>query len=354
VPEAGVFAGRLPDSVNVANTALVWGGRHWSMVMWPLPASRRDREALLAHELWHRIQARLGLPASSPANVHLDTPEGRLWMRLEWHALAVALRSRGGAMRAATADALAFRRQRRALAAAAGAEENALELNEGLAEYTGVRLSRVSARDRTNAALADLSRGETATSYVRSFAYASGPAYGLLLDRATVGWRRRLNAASDLGETLGAALKLRAAALDPDELERRARIYGLDSLRAQEEERQRARQARLAAARQRFVEGPVLLLPLRQPQVSFDPGNLQPLDTLGTVYPSMRVSDTWGVLEVAKGALLASDWTRVTVPAAPDTIGSPLRGDGWSLTLHGGWWLAPGTRPGDQILRLRP
>ena len=55
-----------------------------------LPTPRHRREFML-HELFHRIQPDLGLITLSGQNAHLDTVEGRVWLRLEWRALARAL-----------------------------------------------------------------------------------------------------------------------------------------------------------------------------------------------------------------------------------------------------------------------
>ena len=65
----------------------------------------------------------------------------------------------------------------------AAAQEQALEFNEGLAEYTGVRVGNPTPAQQLQAALRDLSGHVEDRSFVRSFAYATGPAYGLLLDR---------------------------------------------------------------------------------------------------------------------------------------------------------------------------
>src|SRR5262245_47025224 len=110
---SSMFAGTLPAEINAANTSLHWGGRLWSMVLWPLPDDPVLRRALLIHELWHRVQADIGLPASGPSNAHLDTPDGRLWLQLEWRALALALDRMGDARAQAIGDALTFRATRR-------------------------------------------------------------------------------------------------------------------------------------------------------------------------------------------------------------------------------------------------
>jgi hypothetical protein len=62
---SGVYAGKLPQTINLANTATTWAGTKWTMIVWPLPEDRAERGILMTHELWHRIQNDLGLPMSS-------------------------------------------------------------------------------------------------------------------------------------------------------------------------------------------------------------------------------------------------------------------------------------------------
>ena len=87
--------------------------------------------------------------------------------------------------------------------------------------------------------------------------------------------------------------------------------------------------------------------------MQFDPGNLVPINSLGTVYPNIRIVDDWGVLTVTKGgALMSGDFSRVIVPA-PKKIAQPvIDGDGWELRLNPGWSLTPGERKGDFAVRV--
>ena len=98
-PEGNVFVGTLPQKMNISNTATVWSGKRWTMLMWPLPVSKKPRAQLLAHEMWHRIQNQLALSTSGAENGHLDTPNGRIWMRLEWRAWSRAIGSAGNERR---------------------------------------------------------------------------------------------------------------------------------------------------------------------------------------------------------------------------------------------------------------
>src|ERR1043166_2566345 len=147
VSQDAVFIGQLPKEINPANTAIDWAGVHWTMVMWPVAELPQPRERLLLHECFHRLQAKLGIPARDAVNSHLDTLNGRIWIQMEWRALEHALRQTGPAQKAAIADALIFRSYRRSLFPDSANNENALELNEGLAEYTGVKLSSADAEE---------------------------------------------------------------------------------------------------------------------------------------------------------------------------------------------------------------
>ena len=85
-------------------------------------------------------------------------------------------------------------------------------------------------------------------------------------------------------------------------------------------------------------------------KMQFDPGSLMPLDDRGTVYPQIRIVDEWGILSASRDALLAPDFTRITV-SAPSASDNPYIGEGWNLVLNGGWKVVPGERKGDYVLQ---
>lgn len=352
----GVWAGTLPDDVTIANTGVDWAGRRWTMLMWPLPYGRYARARLMGHEMFHRIQDDLGLPAGSPPNDHLDRPDARLWLRLEWRALREALLAEGEGRRSAVADAMAFRARRHALYPEGTAEEIALETNEGLAEYTGFRATGLPGWAQRAKAAFQLDEHDAAARHdpvVRNFAYASGPAYGLLLDDVESEWREGLEATTDLGRLLAATYGVESAVADSAALAARAEPYGYASLAREEAERERERLARQAEYRRRFVEGPTLVLPTNEDvRYSFDPNRVAPFDEGGTVYGLLNVRDDWGLLKVSEegGAWVVREDGRiahVVVPAPDDPEATPVAGDGWTLELAEGWALVPhADRPG--------
>jgi len=352
--EAGVFTGKLPENINIANTAADWAGVKWTMIMLPLPEERDRRAALFAHEMWHRIQDRLALSASAATNNHLDTRDGRFWLQLEWRALAGALSFSGAEQQNAITDAGLFRARRRKIFPNAPEEESAMELSEGLAEYTGVKLS--GSRDLPGFVIEEeLKSAPAKPTFVRSFAYATGPAYGLLLDQSLGDrWRTKLRPGDDLATLLLDARRITLPADLESAAQERARNYGSAELALAEDARERKRLDLEQSYRARFVEGSVLTIPLQKMNMQFNPGNLVPLGDRGTVYPTIRIVDVWGVLDVTEnGALLSSDFTRVSVPAPQPGRKRATEGDGWKLELTAGWSVTPDQRSGDYVVTHR-
>ncbi|HUS07340.1 MAG TPA: hypothetical protein VMZ52_13625 [Bryobacteraceae bacterium] len=339
--EGSVFVGSFPKELNVANHAVEWSGTRWTQLRWPLTGKDVvSRQGLLAHEMFHRVQEQLGFAAANPGNSHLDSEAGRVLLRAEMRALKQALLVKGAARTQAALDAVGFRAARRAQFAEAGREETSLELNEGLSEYTGIKLSRARREEQLRAAAEALASADHSDSYVRSFAYSTGPAYGLLLDDASRNWRKEIAAKQgSLDKMLAVALKFPTAAPNGSLAKG---DYGLAAIRSEEAARRQKQEARLADAKARFMDGPVLVIPLVKAQVQFDPNNLYPFPGQGTVYPDLRLADEWGILTVKSGgALIASDWSKVTVPAS---------GEGWDLELKPGWSKQPGKRAGDFLV----
>jgi hypothetical protein len=353
--EGDIFVGKLPDRINVANTAVDWTGTKWTMIMLPLPQEKYRRAALMAHEMWHRVQDEIGLPQSGAANDHLDTREGRYWLQLEWRALAAGLQATGVARTEAVTDAALFRARRRQLFPEAAKTERAMELNEGLAEYTGVKLS--GAPDPARFAIeVELKDAPAKNTFVRSFAYATGPAYGLLLDGTGAGWRETMGTSHrDLADLLLERARIKLPEKIEAAAEERAPKYGSVELAAAEDWREQARREIVKSYRARLIDGPVLSIPLQKMKMQFDPGNLVPLDSLGTVYPNIRIVDDWGILTVSKnGALMSGDFSRVAVPAPGKIAESVIEGDGWNLRLNAGWSVRSGDRKGDFVVRPAP
>jgi hypothetical protein len=337
--------GARPRLVGLVNAPVQWGGATWGAYVWDfvVNATPRGRKELLLHELFHGVQSQLGLTVPALANEHLDAVDGRYWLRLEWRALARALRESGEQRNLAVRDALAFRQARRTRYPGTVESERASEITEGLASYTGTVVAADSAADSIASALDQLAAAEIQESFVRTFAYASGPAYGLLLDASSPGWRRKVRGTDDLATLVMTALAVQPAT----DASASAARYGGGDLRALEEQREQQRQERIAELRRRFVDGPVLLI-RGGGSGSSDSRGAVVIPGAGTVYfGAYRFSGESGTLEAEKGVLVASDGDsrRVSAPTRRDD--ATVVGDGWTFKAAPGWVIREGARRGD-------
>jgi hypothetical protein len=360
-PVGAVRVGRWPDEMMIANTAIDWGGRRWAMAMLPLPDSAHRAVALLAHESFHRVQPQLQLRAVDAPAAHLDERESRIWLRLELRALAAAVQAPDATARLHVRNAVQFRAHRHSLFPGADTLEAALELHEGLAEYTGYRLAG-SVDEAAARAAAALPAFERRQSFIRSLGYGTGPALGLLLDRFAPGWRTRVAMIPSLAQELRRAVAMPLGALDLGAARAAAQEYGYRDVVAAEDSLIAERAARVARYRALLVDGPLVELPLSGSFTrAFNPNQLVALDENGTVYPTGVFTDLWGRLEVSAAALLSADMQTLFIPVATDasveTFIEPaddvrtLETPSFRLELAAGWRLQPAAdRPGSYRL----
>ena len=347
-----VYTGILPTAVNIANTAMEWAGIRWTMLLLPLPNDPYEQSKVMAHELYHRIQGDLGFRMGSPVCDHLDSREGRILFRFELQALAAALRTPLAKRRIHLERAIAFRQSRYAKFPAAREAEEALEMNEGLAEFTGVYVCGIAKHDTAYfSKLAD-SAAQRFPSFARSAAYLTGPLYGMLLSQQNDGWQRRLTAKDNLPAQLIKWYRLRAPKIDTASLAKAMRYYEGDRITQEEDAREAQCREREKAYLSKLVNGPVLELPFtKKMSVSFNPSILFPLGDHGTVYPHITVTDEWGRIEV-KGDALMHNWQSLAVSMLqPPQPGTTLSTAEWTLELAAGCLVAPGVRKGDFMLK---
>jgi len=334
--------------LGFANAPIEWGGSRWAAYVWDFTTSldQGARGILMLHELFHRIQPDLGLITLSGKNAHLDTLEGRVWLRLEWRALARALGQSGEDRKRTVSDAAAFRLARRSQFANSAENERVEEIREGLAQYTGTVATAASHAEAVASALEQLAAAEQHETFLQQ-AYTTGVAYGILLDDASVDWRRRVRSDSDLGQMLMAALDVTPV---ENAVEASAR-YGGAELRAAEQTRAEQRVARLRELRNRFVDGPVLVVPSGGGG-TFNMVGATPIPGAGTVYVlPYRQRGAWGTLDATNGVLVGDDGTR-RLPGPVRIDGANVTGEGWAVTVATGWIVRSGPRSGDyQIIR---
>ncbi|MCX2495386.1 hypothetical protein OQX63_17985 [Pedobacter sp. PF22-3] len=349
-----IYAGILPGKINIANTAVNWNGRRWAMIMLPLPVNKHERINLLAHELFHVNQPSLGFKLFNTENNHLDQRDGRIYLRLELEALKKALHtSNQTEQKTHLTNAIAFRKYRYSVYPGADTTENLLELNEGIAEYTGTIISGRNKKQSYEHFTQSINSFLSNPTFVRSFAYQTIPIYGHLLDNIRKGWNREITIKTNLTDYFINAFNITL----PNDLKKTTDLvinqYNGEAIISEEKIREEKTKKLIAEYKSKFITQPHFELVFEQMNVSFDPRNIIPIEDKGTVYPNIRVTDKWGILTVENGALMSSKWDKISVTSPLKTENKIISGDGWTLQLNDKYAVIKDEKTGNYKLTKR-
>ena len=321
-----------PADKPVANSTIELDGRRWTTILWPLSGDVKHQSIVLVHEMFHYRQPELGLwQERDPNNSHLSNRDARTLLKLEWNALKVAVTCEGEDKKAALEDALSFRARRRQLYPDFIAEENSLEIQEGLAEYTGRRIVIPSDKEFLQS-LSDLDRLYGSDNLTRSFAYLSGPLYGLILDQSGRSWHKEMNAGSDLGSSAMAIYRINL----PENLERAVEAakakYDIESIDAVEDAFQRKMEERNETLRKLFAPDNVISLECPNLSIQFSPDSMIKMEDGSMVIYGCKAYCDWGTVE-GHPLKVKGDWRTLELPRL-DTLfvkGDTIITSGWTL-----------------------
>ncbi|MGG7438514.1 hypothetical protein ACQ7CU_10550 [Chryseobacterium arthrosphaerae] len=347
-----VYSGILPDKINIANTAINWSGKRWAMIMLPLPQNKQNRLNLLAHESFHSIQPSLGFTLSNAENNHLDQKDGRMYLRLELEALKKAVQSSSEKERQKhLTNALMFRKYRHSLYRNANTTENLLELNEGIAEFTGAMFSGRNKAQMTQFFTNGIDEFFKNPTFVRSFAYHTIPAYGYLLSAKDKSWNRKISDTTNLTDYFVKAFRTQI----PDDLKEavsnRTADYNGKVIIEEETAREEKTKKLIAEYTLKFIDQPHFEIRFEKMNVSFDPRNMVPIEDKGTVYPNIRVTDKWGILTVENGALMSPNWDKISISNPTQITDKKISGDDWALELSNGYTVEKDQTSGNYKLK---
>ena len=333
-----VFIGKYPLDKNIANSTVDVYGQKWVMLRLPLPADTIDRNILFCHEMFHYWQDSLGLvPDKGYNNVHMDAKDARVLLKLEWKAFLTACRVTDSSLRKMTIrDGLTFRKCRQQKYSQYYQDETAFEVHEGLAQYTGIKLSVSSDSMYIHILDKEAESYMNKENLVRSYAYFSGAVMGYLLDKSACEWREQVDENSDLGFLLQKAYNILLPEDSDGHVRQRRSFYDYDSI-MEFESRRDSMQAKKKGELVNLFTQNIKKLPLRNMQISFDPNFVINLQGIGNVYKNARIIDDWGILETKDegSVLITEDWRAVVLPYANsiETNNNVKETESWKLQL---------------------
>jgi hypothetical protein len=339
----GVFTGIYPKELVLSNAPVKFGGTQFAMV--PLPAEEDEYriKTRAIHSLFHLFQENDGVIASTFNSTNMDEKEARLWIKLEWKALRKAINTNGEDRQLAIRDALIFRGSNRELYHKYAADENRFETYEGLTTFTYTLLCANSPEEFKSRLFENLDRIYSMQSYARSYGFIHGALYASLLYDRGYDLKKIKSDSFDLGNAVKELYNIDLPVICRDVAGSLAVNYDIESVNKEEEKRDTDIKESIHSQISIFTEKPVVFLELESPYFDFEPEDIHSLDTLGTLYNSMRVSDNWGKLTVDKGGCLVSNnlkFIRITAKAFKADK-NHISGDGWHLILNSEWELVP-------------
>jgi hypothetical protein len=269
----------------------------------------------------------------------MDEKNSRLWLKLEWRALRKALNSSGEDREQLIRDALIFRGARREQFPDEVKVENNFECWEGLTTFTYLQFCSPSAEETRKNLIDMLDRTYTFQSYSRLYGFIHGALYSYLAHEKGYDFKAINNDSIDLGNLVKNLYDIKLPGICRDVAGSLALNYDLENIYKEEDKRisdiKEGRHRQIAP----FTEKPVVYLELESPYFDFEPEEIRSLDTLGTIYNSIRVLDNWGKLTVDKGGCLVSfdlKSMRITAKNLSESK-NHVTGEGWHLILNDDW-----------------
>lgn len=335
----GVYSGVYPKELILVLAPVTYGGTQFAMI--PISKDEDDYRinTMAIHSLFHLYRKTSGVVSSSYNTNNMDEKEARLWIKLEWKALRKAISVEGPERQLFIRDALIFRGANRELYQKFADDENRFENHEGLATFTYTILCTNSCEEFKEKLFQHLNRIYGMQSFARSYGVVHGALYAsLLYDKGYV-LHSIQSESFDLGNAVKEQYNIELPGICRDVAGSLAFNYDVDNINKEEEKRFSDIQESINKQISLFTEKPVVFLELESPYFDFEPEDIHSLDTLGTLYNSIRISDNWGKLTVDKGGCLVSNnFKYLRIPAKGFQSGNKrVSGEGWHLILTNDW-----------------
>jgi hypothetical protein len=174
------------------------------MLVMPVPSEKEERLSALIHESFHCIQPNIGFDSIPTYSCgHLDTKNGRIYLKLELEALKKALNTNNPKEeKEYIKNALLFRQYRHSLFPDSKTSENPLELNEGLAEYTGTILCGRNDVELRQYFASRFDLLYNMPTFLRTYAYFTIPVYGYFMYKQDKHWNLKIDRNTNLTDFL--------------------------------------------------------------------------------------------------------------------------------------------------------
>ena len=286
-----------------------------------------ERVNILAHEIFHLHQNDLGIHNEMSTNVHMDEIEGRALLQIEMKALQQALNGDLQSLH----DALYIRAYRQRLYPQNN--EDAYELNEGLAEYTGVKLSKENLHQHIKSRL-DYNIN---TGYTNAFGYATGAAYAVILDELYPQWKQDKDLDKGMVFLIKKSYPQYAVTNDDLYLKKLLDKYNYEKLLIDEKEMIKSFGDIVSFEKLLDTKTPKLRIINNGINFSYNPTDRVTALSDAVLLRNITLMGEWGQLIVKSGIVRLNNWTEFYLLPPNEIIENTILGDDYEIKLNKGW-----------------
>lgn len=313
-------------TIGLANSIVEYKGEKYVTINYQkyteLPLDEKAK--LIIHETFHLYQNTLGVEMTTSYNQHLDTSVGRSLLRLEFAALKNALLESTDAL----CDAICIREYRQSLYPQNN--EMAFELNEGLAEYTGIKMTI----NKVNDYLLHTLTYNPDKGYTNSFAYITGPIYAFLLDSLSPTWKKEFDGTEGLTSLISKSLRNRKQIESIIQIKEKYH-YGYIELEEVTYFEDTEKYKKLL-----IEEEEKLLIKNNGIHIIFNPNDrVIPIDAHSVLLKNIELKSDWGILYAKDGLIRMNDWSSFLVYPPTKIYKDKVVGENYTLFLSELWYM---------------
>lgn len=350
-------------ALNYTSTNQLLEGNNWAIIRND-HVTPDDNCEVIIHELFHLTQAK-HIKLSGNIVEYLDETDARILLRLEFSALRNALQSADDNNRNEVLqylnDAMIFRKERETKYIQYKKQALELETLEGLANYTGYKLSAYN--NLYQKAITDISAWENSGSLNRSFPYATGFAYGLLFDYLKAHWRTDLNQTYDFRLIYETEILRRKTTDNINSLQAAKSRNNFIIINKDEQEKKIEHENIYAFYDSLFIQEPTLTVHRDTADktylMSYDMNGTFVFHKAGIIYTQIvgnttnpMAFGTFATLEGKEkigqsGVLITSNFDQLTFPKPISIEENRITGDTYSISLNEGWQVVKINNKGD-------
>jgi len=330
-----VFIYPLDNVSNITSPVFSWKNEDWVIVTLPTSKSKEELIEFIAHESFHNIQKKLSIERSSPSLPHLTTQKGKSLIHYELQELlkAFKLNTFSETKTIHLRNALLLRKYRYEEFPEAELIEKKAELNEGLAEYTGLTYAKYSTNELVLHYHSVIKKLETMQNEI-SYPYLTGSLYAFLNDSKDSLWRKKIPNLSvhEITETI---YQINTNYNDSDLIENLLKSEEYKNFNALFQENDNKELV------EKFSNNN-LTLSLEGSEVQLNSTIIISLPQLGTVYNNVIITNSWGKLIVDKDGiiLISTEKNKILLDQKSIKMDENLvSGIGWKLILDKNWLL---------------